>query len=76
MIIDLILDRKDGKEYNAKEFYNSVSQYASTLNTGIGIAEAMDNVEEEDIKRALINYIYENDYSQKLIPFINFSKWL
>ena len=42
MIIDLILDRKDGQEYNAREFYYAVMEHESTFITNRKISRAMD----------------------------------
>jgi hypothetical protein len=73
MIIDLVLNRKDGKAYNPKEFYNEVSQYGEI---GQEIAEAMDNGEEQDVKQALANYIIKQDYSKNIITYIIGQNWL
>lgn len=77
MIIDLILDRKDGCEYNAKEFYNDIMEY-STIFDGIGdkITFAMDYGTEKDVKKALCDYIIDNEYNPKICDFINNEKWL
>jgi hypothetical protein len=72
MVIDKILDRKDGMEYNAKAFYNDMMMYPQ----GHDIAEAMDNGEEEDIKRELNVYVVKNDYNPEICNFINSVKWL
>ena len=73
MIIDLILDRKDGKESSAKEFYNNVAQYGEI---GDDIAQALDGGENEDVRRALNNYIDGNDYNEEIKKFINSQDWL
>mgnify|MGYP003196611153 FL=1 len=44
MIIDLILDRKDGKEYVPGDFYTGVMGYLDVFpEIVIPIAEAMEN---------------------------------
>jgi hypothetical protein len=74
MIIDLILDRKDGSvEYNPKEFYNDVIHYGDIGNE---IANALDGLEEEEVRKALCDYVIDNEYSPKICEYINSVKWL
>ena len=73
MIIDLILDRKDGYPYKAKEFYNDVFNYGEI---GFDITRAMDSGPEEDVKRELCDYIIRNDYNPKICNYINRVTWL
>lgn len=73
MVIDKILDRKDGLEYNAKQFYNDVSQYGDIANE---IALAMDEGEEVEVKRALNIYVVQNDYNPNICNYINSVNWL
>jgi hypothetical protein len=71
MVIDLILDRKDGKEYNAKQFYNSVTEYGFYT-----IAEALDNGENKDVQKVLCDYITDYGYPNKIKDFINNKNWI
>ncbi len=73
MIIDLILDRKEGKEYNAKQFYNNVMQYGEI---GFNIASALDSGENKDIEKALCLYVVENDYNNNICNYIRSIKWI
>lgn len=73
MVIDLILDRKDGKEYNPEEFYKGVRDYGQI---GWDITEAMDEGEEKDVKRTLKNYIIDNEYNDKIAEYIDTVDWL
>lgn len=73
MIIDLILDRKDGKEYSPREFYNGVMGYGVV---GHSIAGALDDGEEIDVKRELSRYILDNDYNPDIINYIQSVNWL
>lgn len=77
MIIDLILDRKDGAEYNAKRFYNNCMSYNTTFK-GIAdeITRAMDEGTEEDVKYELCKYIFNNNYNMEICKYINSVKWL
>jgi len=78
MIIDLILDRKDGKPYNAKSFYNSIIDYSQTFpEIAFPIAEALDNGNNADVKRQLNDYLYINGYKNKSIfDYVNSVDWL
>lgn len=56
MIIDEILDRKAGRPYNAKAFYNYCLDYFDGL--GDTITRAMDGGTNGDVQEALCGYIY------------------
>ena len=73
MIIDLILDRQDGFGYSPKEFYDEVSEYDED---GWEIARALDSGTERDIKKALCDYVVNNDYNADICDYINSVKWL
>jgi SOS response regulatory protein OraA/RecX len=74
MIIDLILDRKDGHEYKAKEFYDDVMAYEE--GTDYKISRALDGGTEKDVKRELCDYIIRNNYNPKICNYINRVTWL
>ena len=73
MIIDLILDRKDGVHYEPARFYYGVMDYGEV---GFGITAAMDGGTEEDVKRELCKYIKDNEYNMELCEYINSVNWL
>lgn len=73
MIIDRILDRKDGLEYNPGQFYRDCLAYGRV---GDDITRAMDGGTEEDVKRSLCQYIRENEYNPLLIDYINRINWI
>jgi len=73
MIIDLILDRKDGADYVPKKFYRDALTYGKVGNE---ITKAMDYEEEQDVKKALEDYIIDNEYSSDIISYINSVNWL
>ena len=77
MVIDAILDRKEGEEYgeeyNAKAFYDFVRSYGKI---GEDITLAMDYGEEEDVKAALCDYIIINEYNPALCDYIETREWL
>lgn len=77
MIIDEILERKEGMPYNSKDFYDYVSYWAETDNdVGTGIARALDGGTEEDVKRELCKYIKEQGYNPAICDYINSVNWL
>jgi len=73
MIIDKILDRKDGKEYQPSAFYRDIAGYGDT---GWDITQAMDDDNERNVKIALSKYILEGDYNVDIINYIYSVKWL
>lgn len=83
MIIDSILDRKDNAEYkgidkyNAKQFYSECMHY-NTIFEGVAdnITKAMDYGTEEDVKKALCDYVIGNGYNIAICDFINSVNWL
>ena len=73
MIIDLILDRKDGRRYDPEEFYREVVMYGEI---GFGISSAMDDGEEIDVKTELCYYVAQNGYSLDICDYIKSVNWL
>ena len=78
MIIDVILDRYDNEKYNdfnynAHDFYFDVLGYG---HIGGNITAAMDYGTENDVKKALCDYIRKNEYNPKIIDYINNRIWL
>ena len=77
MIIDEILERKEGMPYNSKAFYDYISYWAETDNdVGTGIARALDGGTEEDVKRELCKYVKEQGYNPEICDYINSVNWL
>ena len=77
MIIDEILERKEGMPYNPKDFYDYVSYWAEDdTDVGTGIARALDGGTEEDVKRELCKYIKEQGYNPAICDYINSVNWL
>lgn len=73
MIIDLILDRKDGDIYKPDQFYRDILGYGSVA---VPICRALDCGTEQDVKKALCNYITVNDYNEKICDYILSVEWL
>ena len=71
MVIDYILDRKDGYGYDVKEFYDACMAYEE-----FDIARALDGGTEKDVKKALCDYVIYNDYPKSICKYINSENWL
>ena len=71
MVIDYILDRKDGYRYDVKEFYDACMAYEE-----FDIARALDGGTEKDVKKALCDYVIYNDYPKSICKYINSENWL
>lgn len=82
MIIDIILDRRDeekrGIPYNPARFYREIFDYIGGCGSEYAkkITASMDYGTEEDVKRALIEYVYENRYAEKVNRYIISRNWL
>lgn len=77
MIIDIILDRKDGEPYNAKRFYLDIMGYADIWpDLANPITRAMDGGTNEDVRAALCNYIDECGYNPEIKNWINTQDWV
>lgn len=76
MIVDFILDRQDGVKYNAREFYDYVREEESIFDFNTSISYAMDELEEEDVKKCLCDYIKDNGYNLAICDYINSVEWI
>lgn len=73
MIIDLIFDRQCGEHYNPHRFYFDCLQYGET---GTEITRAMDQDNEFETKKALVNYVIDYGYNPEVIRYILSVDWL
>ena len=76
MIIDLILDRKDGKTYDVYAFYHNVRQYENIFKFDPDISIALDYGSESDIKEALKRYISKQGYNPNINNYIDSVNWI
>lgn len=82
MIIDLILDRKDNEEafgedlYNSRDFYYEILDYEAIFGLNGDISKAMDYGTENDVKKALCDYIDKNEYNPEIKKYIRSKEWL
>ena len=75
MIIDIILDAKDG-DYNPREFYNYVSESEAFFDSDWSISRALDSGTNQDVQNALCKYIDVNQYNSEIKTFINLFTWI
>lgn len=76
MIIDLILDRKDGEPYEARKFYRDIMEYEGIFEMFLNILSAMDYGTNEDVRKALCNYIEWGGYNPSIKEYIASQDWL
>ena len=77
MIIDYILDRKEGTPYRAHDFYNYAMAESECFNGMFdGLTRAMDFGEEEDVRRELNAYIKNQGYNTEICKYVDNVKWL
>jgi hypothetical protein len=75
MIIDLILDRKDGKEYDANVFFNDLAKYSKDI-CDMRICNAFGMGTEKEVKESLCKYVTGYGYNTEICKFINKVEWL
>lgn len=77
MIIDIILDRKDGEPYDAKKFYLDIMGYSETWpDLADPITRAMDGGTNEDVRKALCDYIVSQGYNPFICDYVNSVEWI
>lgn len=75
MIIDIILDRKDGAiSYDASKHLKAISDYATDAGM-TELATAVDGGTEDDVKAALMCYISTCGYPLELLDYIARVHW-
>ena len=75
MIIDVILDRKDGAiKYTAATHLKAIYDYATDAGMS-DIARALDSGNEDDVKAALMRYITVCGYPTALLDYIASVRW-
>lgn len=77
MIIDLILDRRDGVAYDPALFAFDVNDYRETWPELAGpILAALSSKSETAVKKALCGYVLAAGYSPDICDYINSVSWL
>ena len=75
MVVDIILDRKDGYGYDPKELYEYCTDEINVCNYE-EIARALDSGENKDVQKALCNYINMAEYNPAICDYINSEYWI
>lgn len=79
MIVDEILDRRDGSSFNPDRFREYVLEECRIFNFDIPFSSAFNEKDEKNkedlVKRCLILYIIENNYNINIISFVLAVKW-
>lgn len=75
MIIDIILDRKDGAGYSAKEFYMYLMQPGGGYWEN-QISASLDYGTNSDVRARLCEYVLANEYNPEICNYINRVNWL
>ncbi len=75
MIIDVILDRKNGRPYNSYDVLKYIYDEAMLFKFDY-IIDALDYGDEIHIKRALCKYIDTQGYDPAIKDYINYVNWL
>ena len=78
MIIDYILDRKEGVPYNPRDFYWYVYEEWKCFKSNLfeKLLNALDNGTEQDVKDVLCEYIDKCDYNLKICDYIKSVNWV
>lgn len=72
MLVDFILDRMGGIEYDPRELYD----YCQEEEIYWGVARALDGGDNEDIQRVLCEYIENEGYNMDICEYIRSADWL
>ena len=77
MLVDLILDRRDGVSYSPSEFEEEVKEYCETFPSYIPVYDALINGSEDDVKDELCRYIDDEwNGSPPIKDYINSVNWV
>lgn len=76
MLIDVILDRRDGVKYDARRLYDYLQEGGVVFPFYWDYARVMDEGTEEEMKSALCSYVTECGYSPEICDYIRSVDWL
>ena len=74
MIIDTILDRRDGCAYSRDDM-SYMHEEAETFGL-VDLARALDSGSDDDIRRELCRYIDDGGYRQDVKKYVNSVDWI
>ena len=76
MLIDLILDRKEGLKYRPENFKRDVLYYVDVFPCYKPVAKAILGGKETDVKRELCRYIDREGYNPEIKSYVQDVRWL
>lgn len=76
MLIDVILDRRDGVEYDPRELYSYLQEEGEVFPFYWDYARIMDEGTEEEMREALCEYVRQHGYRSELCEYIRSMEWL
>ena len=76
MIIDLILDRRDGCGYDPALFAFDVNDYNNIFHDAAGILAALVTKDENKVRAALCDYVRSEGCDPEICDYINSVYWL
>lgn len=77
MLIDVILDRKDGAKYDPLDFAFAVNDYAGVFPELMQpVLKALESKDERRVKHALCGYVLEGGYNSEICDYVNSVNWL
>ena len=77
MLVDLILERKDGVSYSPSEFEEEVKEYCETFPSYIPVYKALIGGSEDEVKDELCRYIDDKwNGSPPIKDYINSVNWV
>jgi len=76
MIIDLILNRKEGEPYVARDAYVYITEHESLFNKEYPISRAFDAGSNKDVQNALSKYILDGGYNPEIIKYVKSVEWV
>lgn len=77
MLVDVILDRRAGDEYSARELYYYCQEEGAIFGDLYwDVARAMDEGDEKMVRDALCRYVIKGGYNTDICDYINSVNWL
>ena len=71
MIIDEILDRRDGCKYDPEYLVDTAK-----INGFNNVVKAFESKDENAVKSSLKEYVHENGYSDNVCEYIDSQQWI
>lgn len=76
MLIDKILDRRDGEEYSPRDLYNYLQEEGEVFAFYWDYARIMDEGTEKEMQDALCEYVTASGYRLDVCDYVRSVDWL